>query len=179
MNLITSESPVSEPPNGVGETPELLDSAYRVDVSSSDDAVEEEPDPRQIQAWLGSAMGQLSLPPSAVSVHLVSPGEIRDLNNQYRQVDRATNVLTFDADAMADEQVRFLGDIVICNQVVREESVAYRKSFEARFAHMLIHGLLHLLGFDHESEAEREQMESTECELMASIGFADPYDLND
>ena len=147
-----------------------------IEVSRSTDSLDEEPDERRINDWLCAALNALQQPPSEVSVRIVGVEEMTALNHEYRQKPAPTNVLSFPAGLTADG-ITFLGDIVICSDVVRDESVTYAKDFSHRYAHMLIHGLLHLLGRDHQDDAERLQMEAEERSLLAAFNIPNPYEV--
>jgi probable rRNA maturation factor len=113
-----------------------------------------------------------------VSVRIVDAGEIRVLNREYRSKDKATNVLSFPAGPIAglpDESPALLGDIVVCASVVNSEAAEQGKTVAAHWAHMLVHGTLHLLGFDHEEESEAVAMEALETRVLTAHGLADPY----
>jgi probable rRNA maturation factor len=105
----------------------------------------------------------------------VGEEEIASLNAQYRGLENATNVLSFPAD-ISVEEVEILGDIVICSQVVKLESDLYGRVFADRYAHMLIHGLLHLLGYDHLEEGARTRMEQLETDLLSRLDMGNPYE---
>jgi probable rRNA maturation factor len=117
--------------------------------------------------------------PAAVTVRFVGQREARTLNARYRGRDYATNVLTFVYDALehhaSDDQHVLTGDIVLCVPVLRAEAKAQRKTLRAHCAHLLVHGLLHLQGHDHERAREAARMERREVEILAGFGFADPY----
>jgi probable rRNA maturation factor len=106
-----------------------------------------------------------------VTIRIVDTAEGRDLNNNYRAKDYATNVLTFPLS----EQPHLLGDIIMCAPVVAAEAAAQHKSVEAHYAHLTVHGILHLHGYDHETEAEAELMEGLETAIVTKLGYADPY----
>lgn len=111
------------------------------------------------------------LPPaSAVTVRFVPEAEGRRLNREYRGKDYATNVLSFPYSRKP-----LAGDLVICAPVVAREAKEQGKPLAAHYAHLLVHGCLHLMGMDHEAEAEAARMERRERRLLASLGFADPY----
>ena len=106
-----------------------------------------------------------------VTIRLVDEEEGRHLNKTYRGKDYATNVLTFPLT----EAPHLIGDIVICASVVKSEAVGQNKPLEAHYAHLSVHGLLHLLGYDHEIEAQAELMESIETAIITKLGYANPY----
>ncbi len=116
-----------------------------------------------------------------MTLRIVAAAEGRRLNRQWRGKDKPTNVLSFPAGeplAPGDEAVS-LGDIVICAPVIRREAGEQGKTLRAHWAHMVVHGVLHLLGYDHESERDAVIMEALERELLADRGFPDPYQLKD
>ena len=106
-----------------------------------------------------------------VTIRIVDEHEARALNSQYRAKDYATNVLTFPIT----ESPILMGDIVICAPVVAAEAIAQNKSITAHFAHLIVHGMLHLSGFDHETEPQAELMEALEVQILAKLGYANPY----
>lgn len=119
---------------------------------------------------------------ASVSVLLADDEELRALKNSYLALDQATNVLSFPSyeslDELASDPDGFLGDIAISYTRVYNESVEQGKSFEDHLMHMIIHSLLHLLGFDHIKPAEAELMEGIEVKLLAQLGINNPYILN-
>lgn len=106
-----------------------------------------------------------------VTLRLVDCAEGRALNRAYRRRDYATNVLTF---AYLDQQP-LAGDIVLCLPVIKEEARQQGKTLEAQLAHLTVHGVLHLQGFDHETEDDAELMEGIETEIVSKLGYPDPY----
>lgn len=113
---------------------------------------------------------------SELTIRLVDEPEGRELNKTWRHKDYATNVLSFPAD-VPDEllDIPLLGDLVICAPVVTREAAEQGKSAQAHWAHLVIHGCLHLLGYDHIEDEEAEEMEALERELLAELGHPDPY----
>ncbi len=105
------------------------------------------------------------------TIRLVDEEESRALNKAYRAKDYATNVLTF----FITDEPHLLGDIVICAPIVAAEAIAQQKSLEAHYAHLAVHGILHLHGYDHESEPEAELMEGLETAIIIKLGYADPH----
>ena len=120
----------------------------------------------QVRQWLRAACAV----PAVVTVRFVGEEEGRCLNRDYRGKDYATNVLTFPYE---DEPVT--GDLIICAPVVAEEAARQGISCEAHHAHLVVHGLLHLQGYGHETDAEAAEMESLETTILAGLGIADPY----
>ncbi|WPC04527.1 rRNA maturation RNase YbeY [Pseudomonas benzenivorans] len=136
---------------------------------------EQLPGEAQFRAWCELALRQRTAD-SELTIRLVDEAEGRELNSTYRHKDYATNVLSFPAevpDEMLD--IPLLGDLVICAPVVAREAREQDKSLEAHWAHLVIHGCLHLLGYDHIEEAEAEEMEALERTLLAELGHPDPY----
>ncbi|MEX0429864.1 rRNA maturation RNase YbeY [Spiribacter insolitus] len=110
-----------------------------------------------------------------LAIRLVDEDESRLLNRDYRGHDRPTNVLSFPAELPADVALPLLGDLVICAPVVIREAAGQGKTERAHWAHLTIHGVLHLLGFDHMTSVEAECMEGEERAIMARLGWPDPY----
>ena len=110
-----------------------------------------------------------------MTVRIVDEAESHDLNLTYRGKDRPTNVLSFPFECPDEVELPLLGDLVICRQVVEREAIEQEKPLMAHWAHMIVHGSLHLLGYDHIEDDEAEEMESLETKIMQGLGFADPY----
>ncbi len=114
-----------------------------------------------------------------ISVVIVDPAESHELNLQYRGKDRPTNVLSFPyeyPEGLPEDFVEdLLGDLVICRDVVVQEATEQNKTITEHWAHMIVHGTLHLLGYDHIEEADAKIMEPLETKIMQELGFADPY----
>lgn len=110
-----------------------------------------------------------------LAIRVVDTKEGRALNHHYRGKDYATNVLSFPVDLPEGVDLPMLGDLVICAPVVAREAKEQRKPLAAHYAHLTVHGVLHLLGLDHEDEREAEAMEQLEREILAELGLPDPY----
>lgn len=136
------------------------------------------PDEEDVHRWVISALSP-NRPAAAIAVRIVDERESAELNEQFRQKAGATNVLSFPADIPADIQSQFeypiLGDLIICAPVVENEAVEQHKTIQAHWAHMVVHGCLHLLGYDHIADHDAEQMEQLEIDILSRCGFADPY----
>ena len=133
------------------------------------------PSLEQLQQWCALALRQRSAD-SELTIRLVDEAEGRELNNTWRHKDYATNVLSFPADVPEGLlDIPLLGDLVICVPVVEREAAEQDKSLEAHWAHLVIHGCLHLLGYDHIDDDEAEEMEGLEQNLLAELGHPDPY----
>jgi probable rRNA maturation factor len=132
------------------------------------------PSRSQLRIWAAAALEQSA----AVTLRFVDEVEGHRLNRDFRGKDHATNVLTFaygDVDAPGGEAARLAGDIVLCTPVVSAEAREQCKPLEAHFAHLVIHGMLHLQGYDHERDDEARTMETRETEILAKLGYPDPY----
>ena len=110
-----------------------------------------------------------------LTIRVVDREESRILNQTYRGKDSDTNVLSFPAELPEGIDIPLLGDIVICAPRVEEEARAQEKQLQAHWAHLTVHGVLHLLGYDHLEDEEAEKMEALETSILASLGFPDPY----
>lgn len=133
------------------------------------------PSEAQFQRWVAAGLQPRSAD-SELTIRLVDQAEGQALNLQWRGKDYPTNVLSFPAevpDGILD--IPLLGDLVICVPVVEREAAEQGKALEAHWAHLVIHGCLHLLGFDHIDDGEAEEMEALERQLLAELGFPDPY----
>ena len=139
------------------------------------------PEESEIQSWVAETVRELRVGSDCeVSIRIVDEEEGRDLNKRYRDIDKATNVLSFPADngtlaELAPDIPCLLGDIVICGPIVEREAAAQQKPPAAHWAHMLVHGTLHLLGHDHKDEAQAAQMEAIETRILERRGVRDPY----
>ncbi len=125
------------------------------------------PSRNQFRKWVKAALRV----DTEVTIRIVDTEEARALNNTYRGKDYATNVLTFPLT----EEPHLIGDVIICAPVVIEEANAQKKSIEAHFAHLTVHGILHLHGYDHETDAQAALMESIETTTLIKLGYQNPY----
>ncbi|UQY45345.1 rRNA maturation RNase YbeY [Erwinia sp. PK3-005] len=132
------------------------------------------PSEADFRRWLEAVLLQFQ-PESEVTIRVVDEAESHDLNLTWRGKDKPTNVLSFPFEAPPGIELPLLGDLVICRQVVEQEAAEQEKALEAHWAHMVIHGTLHLLGYDHIEDDEAEEMESLETEIMLALGYPDPY----
>jgi len=137
-------------------------------------ASEEAPDPQSIERWVSAAIDN-QRDSTELSIRIVDTEEGRALNEQFRGSTGATNVLSFPFENESPEPLPLIGDIVICAPVVRKEASDQNKTLNAHWAHMIIHGVLHLLGYDHQNETDANLMESLETEIMQGLGFPPPY----
>lgn len=140
----------------------------------------EAPDEDSFSRWVNAALAATTASatagePPELSIRITGRDEMAALNLQYRGRDSATNVLSFATDLPPDVETGLLGDIVICAPLVHEEARAQNKPALAHWAHLTVHGVLHLLGYDHLADHEAEIMESLEVSTLAALGFSDPY----
>jgi probable rRNA maturation factor len=135
------------------------------------------PSARQIGLWARAALGRRARD-GELAVRLVGLRESRRLNARYRGRDHATNVLSFGMHTAAwptGDSGAPLGDLVICPRIVRTEARLQGKALRAHWAHLIVHGTLHLVGYDHERPAEARRMERREIAVLKRLGFANPY----
>ena len=125
------------------------------------------PTKAQFKKWAKTALRV----DTEVTIRIVDAQEALALNSTYRGKDYATNVLTFPIT----EVPHLMGDIVLCAPIVAAEAIAQHKTIEAHFAHLTVHGILHLHGYDHETEPQAELMEGLEISILAKLGYANPY----
>lgn len=133
------------------------------------------PSQDKIQQWLTFILPQF-VNEAELTIRIVDEQESQYLNNLYRHKDRPTNVLSFPFESPVEMETPLLGDLVICKQIVQKEAQEQNKSLESHWAHMIVHGCLHLLGYDHIDDNEAQEMESIEIDIMADLGFANPYE---
>lgn len=134
------------------------------------------PTDEQLQRWAEAALaGRTDFSEPELTIRLVSEDESQTLNHEYRGKDKPTNVLSFPFEAPPEVPLELLGDLVICIAVVEQEAQEQEKTSEAHWAHMVVHGCLHLLGYDHIKDDEAEEMEGLERQILDSMGYPDPY----
>jgi probable rRNA maturation factor len=132
------------------------------------------PTEQDFRVWTLAALQQCSVPVELV-IRVVGAAESRDLNRRYRGKDTPTNVLAFPFEAPPGIPSRHLGDVVICAPVVKREAREQSKPASAHWAHMVVHGVLHLCGYDHHSEQDAAEMEALEKRILQGMGIPDPY----
>jgi len=135
------------------------------------------PSTELMQKWAAQAL--MVDTDAQVSLQVVDSKESQQLNNEYRGKDKPTNVLSFPMELpdelIAQMEQAVLGDLVVCAQIVAEEAQQQNKTTEAHWAHMLVHGMLHLQGYDHIEDDEAEKMEQQEIRILHQLGFENPY----
>jgi probable rRNA maturation factor len=136
------------------------------------------PKRQQIRQWISSALATSSIdtPNAAITIRIVDKPESAELNKLYRKKTGPTNVLSFpfDSSNIIDDN-NLLGDLVICAPLLIEEAQTQNKTIEAHWAHLIIHGTLHLLGYDHQNDEEATVMETKEITILAQLGYTNPY----
>ena len=142
------------------------------EIQYPEDGVAGLPDQAAFTRWVKAALGERS---TGLTLRLADAGEMADLNQQYRGKAYATNVLSFPLEFPMDTGIPYIGDIVICPEVVAREAAEQHKPLEAHYAHLTVHGVLHLLGYDHETDDEALEMETLETQMLARLGYPDPY----
>ena len=148
--------------------------AIIVELSVSDDVNEEVlPSEENFQHWTqASYAGDDEI---VVSFQIVSSDEMQNLNKAYRGKDKSTNVLSFPMELPEEVGINVLGDLALCDEVIEAEAKQQSKTREAHWAHMIVHGMLHLQDYDHIEDDETEVMEAKEIEIMKNLGFENPY----
>jgi probable rRNA maturation factor len=132
------------------------------------------PSSRQLVRWAGAALASMRRS-VVLSVRIVGQTRSRSLNARYRRKDKPTNVLSFSGAGSVPDGRYFLGELVICAPVVAHEALSQGKTLESHWAHMTVHGVLHLLGFDHERKVEAAKMAAKEIQILDRLGFSNPY----
>jgi probable rRNA maturation factor len=136
------------------------------------------PTEEQFQLWVDSALAEVSNSLEEdfeLTIRLVNSEESQQLNNQYRRKDKPTNVLSFPFEVPDGIELNLLGDLIICIEVMKQEAQEQHKVLFEHWAHLVIHGCLHLVGFDHISDSEALEMESIEITILKQLGIKNPY----
>ena len=145
----------------------------RIDLQNDDD-LQPVPALSDLNNWVAASLQQ-DYAELEQTIRVVGEEESRQLNASYRGMDKPTNVLSFPAESSDYLEYTQLGDLVICAPVVAREAHEQGKTVQAHWAHMVVHGMLHLQGFDHADDADAEDMEALEIEILASLGHTNPY----
>ena len=133
------------------------------------------PDVQQIRSWVSAVFTALERSPLALTIRVVGEEEMAELNRRYRGRNQPTNVLSFPIEPLPDMCTDLLGDIVVCGPVVDREATIQHKPLIGHWAHMVVHGLLHLFGYDHENDQKATAMETLEKSVLERLGYSDPY----
>lgn len=150
-----------------------MSNTLTLDLSLSETIDTEVPDKRSFQCWAQAAF--LADKEVTASFRVVDSEEMQEMNRTYRHKDKPTNVLSFPMELPEEVEIDFLGDLAFCAQVIAAEAGEQNKNIDAHWAHMVVHGMLHLQGFDHVDNEEADVMESKEITIMQSLGFDNPY----
>lgn len=132
------------------------------------------PSEEQFQQWVDAALAGRE-EDAEITIRLVDEAESAELNQQYRHKQGPTNILSFPFEAPDGMELDLLGDLVICVPIVLQEAMQQRKQVMHHWAHITIHGVLHLLGYDHIEDSDAEQMEALEIEILNKLNIANPY----
>lgn len=133
------------------------------------------PSAQELELWVKTALRD-TMASAELTIRIVDSAESQMLNSTYRGKNEPTNVLSFPFEAPPGIELPLLGDLVICAAVVEQEAIDQNKPLTAHWAHMVVHGCLHLLGYDHIDDIEAEEMESLETQLIESLGYNNPYE---
>ena len=148
--------------------------AIIIELSVSDDVNEDDlPSEEDFQHWAQTSYAGDD--EAVVSFQIVSSDEMKNLNKAYRAKDKPTNVLSFPMELPEEVGINILGDLALCDEVIEAEAKQQAKTSEAHWAHMIVHGMLHLQDYDHIEDDEAEVMEAKEIEIMKNLGFENPY----
>lgn len=150
-------------------------SLVALDIQVATALTENLPDTNTLEAWVNTVLENFVTDTHELTLRFVDEPESQQLNYQYRHKDKPTNVLSFPFECPPDIPIQLLGDLVICVPVVMKEATEQNKSFSAHLTHMIVHGVLHLLGYDHIEDDEAEEMESLEVDILAKLNIDDPY----
>lgn len=131
----------------------------------------------EVEAWANAVLSHEGISDQEVTVRFTDEDESQSLNSEYRGKDRPTNVLSFPFEAPPGIEMNLLGDLVICAPVISREAKEQGKQVRDHYAHMTVHGVLHLLGYDHMEDAEAQEMESKEIAILAQLGIENPYEI--
>ena len=156
------------------ETSQVLE--LQLDVQLAVEKENDLPTEEQLSSWATAAiLKRIEHEEPELTIRIVDEAESQELNFEYRGKDKPTNVLSFPFEAPAHVPIPLLGDLIVCKQVVEREAIEQEKTLTAHWAHMIVHGCLHLLGYDHIEDEEAEEMEGIERVVMNDLGFEDPY----
>ena len=133
------------------------------------------PKDQELVKWVKEVLTLEQHGDTELAIRFVSEEESAELNNQYRNKKTSTNILSFPFEVPEEVELNLLGDLVICSDIVKKEAAEQQKEELAHWAHMIVHGTLHLLGYDHLTDAEARIMETKEIKILSQLGYSDPY----
>lgn len=137
--------------------------------------VEALPEEQDFNHWVNTVLDEEKFGDAEMTIRVVDEHESAELNQQYRHKKGATNVLSFPFEVPEEVELNLLGDLVICADVVKQQAAEQKKEEKAHWAHMVVHGTLHLLGYDHINESDAKVMETKEIKILSQLGYQDPY----
>ena len=137
-------------------------------------SVQDTPEENEFRSWANAVESTVAGQQEA-AIRIVDEAEMAELNFQYRKKNGPTNVLSFPAQLHEEIDIPFIGDVIICASIVAKEALEQGKSLESHWAHMTVHGILHLQGYDHIDDGDANKMENLEIQIMNKLGFENPY----
>ena len=149
---------------------------HLVDIQNACDA-QTVPSDDLFQQWVNSALNAVTTQEFELTIRLVNSDESQQLNHQYRKKDKPTNVLSFPFEVPKGIELNLLGDLVICSSIVEQEANSQNKALFDHWAHMVVHGCLHLLGYDHINDTDADEMETLEIKILGQLSISNPYNL--
>ncbi|BFT30738.1 rRNA maturation RNase YbeY [Alteromonas sp. D210916BOD_24] len=150
---------------------------YQQAYEGNDDIARAIPSQALLTQWANAVLTAEGLSDQEVTIRFTDEAESQQLNHEYRGKDKPTNVLSFPFEAPPGIEINLLGDLVICAPVISQEAREQEKLVDHHYAHMTIHGMLHLLGYDHIIDTEADIMESKEIAILSTLGIDDPYQI--
>jgi len=133
------------------------------------------PKDEELLAWVKEVLKVEQHGDTELTIRFVSEEESAELNEQYRNKKNSTNILSFPFEKPEEVELNLLGDLVVCSDIVKKEALEQQKEELAHWAHMIVHGTLHLLGYDHVTDTEASIMETKEIKILSQLGYSDPY----
>ncbi|AEO08220.1 rRNA maturation RNase YbeY [Buchnera aphidicola] len=131
------------------------------------------PNKKLFKKWIKKILNNNNI--NIITIRIVDKKNIQQLNYTYRKINKPTNILAFPFNQLIKYNAKLLGDLVVCKSIIEEESYKYNKLLEEHWAHIIIHGTLHLLGYDHKTQIQAKIMEKVENEIMMSLNYQKPY----